>query len=318
MSKLQKEKRSSHVSPHPAKIDCLGLGIVPLDILMEIPRYPKPGSKLDASRMAIQGGGPAPNCMVGLHRLGLHTDLIAAVGNDLPGALTREQLRREGLSERYLVTKKARSDLAIGFIEQKSGDRTLVLNRTVHVQPRDIVTSKLPIPRVVHLDGRDMSACLKLARWAKRIGALVSFDIGSVRNDVSAIFPLVDHLVVADAFALPYTNSRSIRAACEKLSHECPGTVVVTHGTSGQTAFADGAWYHQCAFRVDTVDTTGAGDAFHVGYLFGLIKHEDLPVCLLLGSAVAALNCTRLGARAGLPTRAQLRSFLKRKPKLYD
>lgn len=317
MLKQRREKRQSPARKQTERIDCLGLGIIPVDILMEVPYYPKAGSKLNAGGMMIQGGGPAPNCMVGLRRLGLRSEVIAPIGDDLPGQITREELRREWLSDRYLVSKNVSSDVAIGFIEQKSGDRTLVLNRGAFVLPRDIVTSRLPLPKVVHLDGRDMPACLKLARWAKKVGAEVSFDIGSMRNDVSAIFPLVDHLVVADAFALPFTKTRSIRTACAALAERCPGTVVVTNGTKGQTALADGEYHRQKAFEVKVVDTTGAGDGFHVGYLYGLIKGEDLPVRMLLGSAVAALNCTKLGARTGLPSQAQLMKFLRGKPKQY-
>ncbi len=290
---------------------------MPLDLLMEVPSYPRAGSKLNATRMIIQGGGPAPNCMAGLKRLGLRTAIVAAVGNDVIARLTREELQRDGISDRYLVVKKSSSDLAVGFIEHTTGDRTLVLHRGVSLQPRDINTARLPIPKVVHLDGRDLPACIKLARWARTIGAQVSFDIGSLRNDVSAIFPLVDHLVVADAFALPYTKSRSISAACRRLAERCPGTIVVTNGIHGQVAYEDGSVHRQRAFVVKAVDTTGAGDAFHAGYLYGLIRGEPLPVRLLLGSAVAALKCTELGAREGLPTRAQLQKFLTGKPRLY-
>ncbi|MBD3402768.1 hypothetical protein GF420_07720 [candidate division GN15 bacterium] len=317
MSNSRTAKRKSRRLTAPSRIDCLGLGIIPLDILMEVPHFPPAGGKLNASGMMIQGGGPAPNAMIGLARLGLKTAVVAAVGNDLTAEMSRRELTKEGVSDRYLIEKKASSDLAIGYIERDSGDRTLVLHRGVRLKPRDIVTSSLPLPRVVHLDGRDMPACMKMARWAKRVGAKVSFDIGSMRNDVSEIFPLVDHLVVADAYALPFTKSRTGRAAVKKLAELCPGTIVVTEGIKGQVALEDGRLYRQQAFRVDTVDTTGAGDAFHVGYLYGLLKHEDIQVRMLLGSAAAALNCTRLGARAGLPSHRQLTRFLKGSPTRY-
>lgn len=79
----------------PKRIDCLGLGIVPMDILLTVPHYPKPGFKINATDVIIQGGGPVPNAFVGLSRLGVRTSLISAVGDDLIGALSITELGLE-------------------------------------------------------------------------------------------------------------------------------------------------------------------------------------------------------------------------------
>jgi sulfofructose kinase len=306
-------KRSNHTST----VDCLGLGIMPLDLLFSVDKYPKTGAKIDGLGLKIQGGGPVPNVLAGLARLGHSGALITAVADDLIGRTGLGEVATEGVDTRYVVTKRGSSDTAVGLIERGSGRRTMVLNRVIHVTPRDISTAELPIPRLVHLDGRDMPACLKLARWAKRIGATVCFDIGSMRNDVSEVFPLVDHLVVADAYALPFTGTRTARRAIEALGELCPGTIVVTEGIQGSLGQENGQWVRQAAFRVKAVDTTGAGDAFHVGYLYGLLHGLELKQRLLLGSAAAALNCMSMGARSALPTRRQLQQFLREKRRKY-
>jgi len=173
----------------------------------------------------------------------------------------------------------------------------------------------------VHLDGRDMPATLKLARWARRIGAVVSFDIGSVRNDVSAVFPFVDHLVVADVYAFNFTGTRSARSAIKKLARLCPGTIVVTEGIKGSTGrenlSAGEEYAFQPAYRVRNVDATGAGDCYHTGYLYGLLKGCGLKDRMRFGSAAAALKCTKPGARTGIPTERELLSFLARNPAVY-
>ena len=299
------------------RVDCLGLGIMPLDVLFEIKDYPPAGGKRDATALTLQGGGPVPNVLVGLQRLGHVTALITAVADDLPGWLGVNEITLEGVNNRFIVWKKGASLLAGGFVERGSGRRTIVLHRSIHLAPRDIQTSKLPCPRIIHLDGRDLAACIKLARWGKSVGAVVCFDIGSVRNDVSAIFPLVDHLVVADAFALPFTGCRTARKAVLKLQLRCPGTVVVTQGTKGSLGCEAGVFVHQPAYRVRNVDTTGAGDAYHTGYIYGLLHGFDLPARMRFGAAVAALKCTKPGARAGAPTLRQVETFLRRKPRKY-
>lgn len=300
------------------RVDCLGLGIMPLDFLLEIDSYPPAGGKRDASSLTIQGGGPVPNVLVGLQRLGQTTALVTAVGDDVIGQIGVDQLAREGVDVRFLVRKKRGPSLiAGGFVERGSGRRTIVLHRKISVAPRDVTTSCLPRPRIVHLDGRDLAACLKVARWGRRVGAVICFDIGSMRNDVSPILPLVDHLVVADAFALPFTHSRTARQALARLRQRCPGTVVVTEGTRGSIGRGKGVRVRQAAFKVRNVDTTGAGDAYHTGYIYGLLHGYDLSERMRMGAAVAALKCTRPGARAGAPSLRQLHNFLRKRPPTY-
>jgi len=292
---------------------------MPLDFLFEIGDYPPAGGKRDATALTIQGGGPVPNVLVGLQRLGYSTALITAVADDLPGQIGVDQITREGVDTSFIVRKTTgQSLMAGGFVERGSGRRTIVLYRNIHLKPRDIVTSELPLPRIVHLDGRDLEACIKLARWGRKVGATICFDIGSVRNDISPILPLVDHLVVADAFALPFTKSRTVRQALKKLQDRCPGTVVVTEGTRGSLGSEARQFVHQPAYRVHNVDTTGAGDAYHTGYIHGLLEGCDLAERMRLGAAAAALKCTRPGARAGAPTLRELQGFMKRNPPTYD
>ena len=284
-------------------LDCLGLGIMPLDLLYEVARYPKRGQKIDGLGVSIHGGGPVPNTLAGLQRLGLRTALIAPIGDDLFGRIVVEEQEKQGVDCSYLVYKRGQSLTAIGVIEEDGGTRTMVLNRKIHVQPEDLALDKYPIPQLVHLDGRDLEACIKLARWGKKVG--------TVRNDVSPIFPLIDHLVVADSYALPFTGKRSARRALDGLRQLCPGTVVITRGVDGQIGWEAGEYVRQAAYRVKSVDQTGAGDAFHAGYIYALLRSMSIADRLRYGSAVAAIKCTCPGGRDGLPTRRQLEKFLK-------
>jgi sugar/nucleoside kinase (ribokinase family) len=299
-------------------LDALGLGIMPLDILFTIDRFPSPGGKLDAHEMIIQGGGPIPNVMVGLARFGLRTAILTAVGDDYAGEIGLREIAKDHVLSKYVIIKRGQSsDTAIGFVEEKSGRRTIALHRGARVLPRDIDTDRLPIPRVLHLDGRDLPACIKMARWGRKVGAVVTFDIGSIRNDVSPIFPLVDHLIVADSYAYPFTGGHTAQAAIRRLSRHCAGTIVVTEGLAGSTGYENGELTRHRAYKVKNVDTTGAGDAFHTGYIYALLEGRPMDERLRLGAATAALKCTRPGARTGIPTLTQVRNFLKRKPAMY-
>jgi sulfofructose kinase len=297
------------------RCDCLGLGIIPLDILLTVPYYPRAGGKIDASDIIIQGGGPVPNALVGLSRLGKRCAMIAAVGNDMMGKLSIGELKDERVEARYVIVKQRPSALAAGMIEQGSGRRTIALHRRISVVPEDLELDGYPTPRVIHLDGRDLEAAITLARWGRHQGCTISFDIGSMRNDVSPILPLVDHLVVADAYAFPFTGARNAATAIKRLAKRCYGTIVVTEGITGSTGCEDGKLVRQCAYKVTQVDTTGAGDSFHAGYLYGLLKGWNLSRRLRFAAATSALKCTHPGARTGAPTLREVQRFLNGRPK---
>ncbi len=293
-------------------IDCLGLGIAPVDILYQIGKFPKPGAKIDALDITIQGGGPIPTALVTLARLGMKPSLLAAVGNDIFGEFVISELRREAVDTSNIIIKNNPTAVACGWFENGTGRRTIVLNLKIKVSPSDINLHRLPKIKTVHLDGRDLPACIKLARWARKNRIPVIFDVGSIRNDVSAIFPLVDHLVCSSDFALPYTTADSIIDAIRKLSHLCNGTIVITSGTHGSMGYSrnDGLAFAQ-AYKVKTVDTTGAGDVYHGAYIYGLLKKWRLEQRMQFAAAAAAIKCTKPGGRVGIPSLKQVHLFMK-------
>ena len=311
-------KRKSSRTLKASQVDCLGMGIIPLDLLFEVGRFPNPGEKIDGLSLTIQGGGPVPNTLIGLTKFGYKTQLIAAVGNDIFGKLSIEEIKKQKVDASQIIVKGNSSAVAGGFVEQGSGRRTLVLERRIFVESKDLNFSKFPKPKIVHLDGRDIEATVELAKWGKKVGAIVSFDIGSMRNDVSSAFSYVDHLVVADSYAFPFTKTSDSASAIKMLGEYGPSTIVVTEGIKGATGYEKGKFHKQPAYKVKTIDTTGAGDAFHAGYLYGLLKGYDLAERLKWGAAVAALKCTKAGARAGIPSLNEVKKFLKNPPEIYD
>ena len=298
--------------------DCLGLGIAPADVLMQVGKYPKPGDKIDAENLIIQGGGPVPTAMVTMTRLGMKPAMMAAVGDDIFGRFVADELRREGVDTSLIKIKKQTTTVATGWVESKSGQRTIVVNIEVRIKPNDIKPASLPRFRSVHLDGRDLDASMKLAQYAVKKNIPVILDVGSMRNDVSALFPYISHLVCSSDFALPYTTKRNPETIVKALKSKCSGAVVVTFGTDGSTGLSDNSGLvRQKAFRVKTVDTTGAGDVYHGAYIAGLLKNLDLKKRMEMASAAAALKCTKSGGRTGIPSMRQLKAFLNSGVRTY-
>jgi sugar/nucleoside kinase (ribokinase family) len=167
---------------------------------------------------------------------------------------------------------------------------------------------------VLHIDAHDPLACARMAQKARAAGAIVSADIDNVYEGLPQLLPLIDVLISSKEFPRLLTGIDDVRSALTdiKARFGC-GLLGLTAGGKGTIVYCDGKFLQSPAFPVPggCRDTTGAGDAFHGGFLYGLLQGEEVETSLKIGCAVASLGCRALGARAGLPTREELIAFLK-------
>jgi sugar/nucleoside kinase (ribokinase family) len=169
--------------------------------------------------------------------------------------------------------------------------------------------------RVLLVDRFGIPGMIRAAKIARAAGIPVVADFESSHLPRFAeLLALSDHLIVSHGFAAKLTGVKSPAATAERLWRPNRSVVVVTCG-------ADGCWFvdgpnqkaqHLPAFRVKAIDTTGCGDVFHGAYAFALARGLPLRERLRLASAASAIKATRHGGQAGIPTRAQLQSFLCR------
>lgn len=294
------------------------MGISPVDFYVSMNRYPRRGRKIDGlpGRSLITGGGPVPNALCTFAAMGGTASLITSFGDDHWADFLRADLDRFGVRHDLCVVRShCSSALAYAWIDIRDGTRTIVLdmNPRLDIRARDITLRGLPRPKLVLVDGRHMEADVKLARWAKRSGARIMLDIGSARNPVDDLFPHLDYLVCADAYAGPYFHTRSIEKAARDFRKLGIPEVVVTAGKRGAVGIdADGHEIREGAFTVTPVDVTGAGDTYHGAFLYGILMGWDLRTRMTFAAAAAALTCRRPGARPGIPSRRQTMAFMRR------
>jgi sugar/nucleoside kinase (ribokinase family) len=127
------------------------------------------------------------------------------------------------------------------------------------------------------------------------------------------LLPLVDVLITSREFPHRLTGIADERASLVELKSRYGCALVgLTKGVHGATIFCNSQFIEAPAFPVPNGcrDTTGSGDAFHGGFLYGLLTGEEIETSLKLANAVAALKCRQLGARTALPTRKELADFL--------
>lgn len=301
--------------PNDREYDVIGFGLNAVDHLVTVPRYPAFNTKTRLIEHQQLAGGQVSSAMVGAQRLGLNASYIGKVGDDYEGRLLVGSLLSEGVECAGVMTAPgARTQSAVIIIEQFSGERTILWyhDEGTRIAPDEIQPAAIMRAGVLHLDGYDTQAATQAARWAHEAGMAVTMDLDTAYRGLDELLPLVDFLIMSHGLADELSGMMDERAALKHL-HERFGCylVAMTQGARGALAFVEDQFIASPAFRPPVCrDTTGAGDAFRAGFIYGLVQGLSVEETMRTANAVAALKCRELGARAGLPTAEELQRFL--------
>jgi sugar/nucleoside kinase (ribokinase family) len=302
--------------PTGKPFDAAGFGLNAVDHLIVVPEYPAFDTKMRLLEHKQSAGGQTASAMVALRRLGLKTAYAGRFGSDPEGLFGLATLKDDGVNVDFAeVVAGATNQIAFITIDVRSGERTIVWDRDDRLayKPEDAPVDFGSLGRVLHLDAHDPPACVRVAKAAKASGTIVSADIDNVYEGLPELLPLIDILIGSKEFPHRVTGIADERAALIEL-HARFGCAVVgmTIGAAGAVVYCNGEFIESPGLKAPgrCRDTTGAGDAFHGGFLYGFLTGDDLETSLTLGNAVAAMKCSALGARTALPTRAELLEFL--------
>lgn len=302
------------------QFDAVGFGLNAVDHLIVVPEYPAFDTKMRFLEHRQSAGGQTASAMVALQRLGLKTAYAGRFGSDAEGHFGFATVKDEGVNVDFAeMVEGSRTQIAFIIIEARSGERTIVWDRDDRLAYKrtDAPTELAVQGRVLHLDAHDPSAGVEMAKSARAAGTIVSTDIDNIYEGLPELLPLIDLLLVSKEFPHRLTGISDERASLVELKARYGSAIVgMTLGQRGAIVYCQGQFIESPAFAVPggCRDTTGAGDAFRGGFLFGLLRGEDIETCLRLGNAVAALKCRSLGARTSLPTDDELVEFLRTSP----
>jgi sugar/nucleoside kinase (ribokinase family) len=262
-------------------------------------------------------GGQTASAMVALQRLGFKTAYAGRFGSDLEGQFGLASLKAEGVNtERAEVVEGATTQIAFIIIDARNGERTIIWDRHegLAYMPDEAPKDFGSLGRVLHLDAHDPPACVRVATDAKSSGGIVSADIDNIYDGLPELLPLIDLLITSKEFPHRLTGITDERASLieVKARYGC-ALVGMTKGVAGALVLCEDRFIESPAYAAPggCRDTTGAGDAFHSGFLYGFLNGEDVETSLKYGNAVAAMKCSALGGRTSLPTRSQLHDFLR-------
>ncbi|HVF23132.1 MAG TPA: carbohydrate kinase family protein [Pyrinomonadaceae bacterium] len=304
--------------PDNKQFDAVGFGLNAVDHLIVVPEYPAFDTKVRLLEHKQSAGGQTATAMVALRRLGLSTAYAGRFGSDPEGEFGLRSLIDEGVACDFAeVIEGARNQIAFITIDARSGERTIVWDRDDRLayKPEEAPLKFGSLGRVLHLDAHDPLACVRVAKAAKESGTIVSADIDNVYEGLPELLPLIDILIGSKEFPHRVTGITDERAALVELQERFGCALVgMTIGAAGAVVYCEGEFIESRGYRAPggCRDTTGAGDAFRGGFLYGFLTGADVETSLKFGNAVAAMKCSALGARTALPARTQLEEFLNR------
>jgi len=302
--------------PHEREFDAVGFGLNAVDHLIVVPEYPAFDTKLRFTEHEKSAGGQTASAMVSLQRLGLKTAYAGRFGSDAEGRFGLSSLEYESVNLDFAETiDGADNQIAFIIIDARSGERTIVWDRDERLayRPDEAPVELATRGRILHLDAHDPPACTVMARAARAAGTIVTADIDNIYEGLPELLPLIDVLITSAEFPHRLTGISDERAALVEIKARYGCAVVgVTLGARGALIYCEREFIASPAFVVPggCRDTTGAGDAFHGGFIYGMLREDDLETCMKLGNAVAALKCRTLGGRTALPTADELKAFM--------
>jgi ribokinase len=299
------------------KFDVIGFGALNVDRLYKVNKIAREDQESFVLDFQEEPGGSAANTIAGLARLGLKTGYIGKVANDREGTLLLEDFKREKVDTKGIITAlTGRSGVVTGYVDIK-GERALYVDPGVNdtLEFEEISLEYARQAEFLHLTSfvgeKPFKAQKRLVRELPKIK--VSLDPGEIyaRKGLPALKTLIKRsfVVFPNENEVRMLTGKELKEGSQILIKKGANIVAVKLGEKG-CYVTDGKKGHLVKpYSTKVIDTTGAGDAFCAGFLYGLIKGKDLYTCAKLGNFVASRCITKIGARTGLPRLPELQKL---------
>jgi sulfofructose kinase len=291
-------------------------GIIVLDEVFRVEEFPEPDSKVEANGFFVVNGGCAANAAVAIARLGGRAALAGPMGGpagqDSNGDRVLQAFAREKLDTTHCQRIDGFSTALSAIFVDGKGDRTIVTYRDERIAtavPADadaivagadavLVDNRFPIfVRPVCEAGR-----------RRKIPVVLDGDKASVEDD--PLFRICSHAVFSSECLRTTTGVTDLAEGLRRIARHSDAFLAVSNGPGDIVVLERGVLRTVPVFQIRAVDTLGAGDALHGGFVLGLAEGRNTDEALRFGSAVAGIKCSRIGGSAGAPTRAEVEAFL--------
>jgi ribokinase len=296
------------------------VGGVNMDYLVKGERLPGPGETLEGELFQEAPGGKGANQAVAVARLGCRVALIARTGTDDRGKRMLDQLTGEGVDVGYIRRDDAAPTGVALIMVDRSGEKQILTapgaNRRLTeddvAAAKETVASAKVLLAQLEVPLPAVALALRLARAARVKTVLDPAPAVPLPDDVLQLVDLIrPNASEAETLTgVPVHDRTSAARAARVLLKRGVGAAVVQAGEAGNLLVTPDDERFLPKIPVESVDATGAGDAFAAGLAVGLAEQRSLAEAAVLGNAAAALATTKLGAQAGLPRREEVLRLL--------
>ena len=286
------------------------------DIIMRVDKFPDAGMKVQASEFMMTSGGQAGNAAVAIARLGGHVSFAGPLG-DLDDEFAHrivESFKREKIdcagAERV---PGATSSVSLILVDA-AGEKMIATRRDkglTDIAPRDAEKVVAEVDAVL-LDNRYPNYVIPICQAAAARGIPRVLDLDQAAAPDDPLLQACSHVIASAEALRGNAGAKDMRQALRNLGTSFKGFLAFTDGPDGVYWLDGDAVRHMPGFKVDAVDTLGAGDVFHGAFTFRFVETRDLVASMRFASAAAAIKCTRFGGLMGAATRAEVDEFLKK------
>jgi len=292
--------------------DVVGIDTPCIDLNVNTERFPSPGHGGRIERLSWQGGGKVASGMAACARLGAKCAMMGCVGDDIYGNFILKDFVRHGVDISAMkVQKSAVSPLCIVLSDYETSNRAFLYHPGADLR-FGLADMNLEMIRhtkylfISSVNG-DIEQAADIAREA---GARIFIDADGYSDEIMAMLPKIDVFVGSEMFYNRLFDNADHEENCRYISAMGPGITVFTFGDKGCAGVSGEGFFRLPAFPVKVEDTVGAGDVFHGAFLAGLLNGDTAKEAARFASGAAAVKCTRIGGRAGVPDRETLQRFL--------
>ncbi|HMD44235.1 MAG TPA: carbohydrate kinase family protein [Candidatus Acidoferrum sp.] len=294
------------------QVDVVGVGLNATDTLIPVPHFPMSGEKVEIRSANAMLGGQTASAMAACQQWGLRTRYVGKIGDDIHGEMHRAEFDRIGV-EAHLFTAPGCPSQQAFILVDPSGERTVLWKRDSRLTLlRDELQRAWIInARMLLLDGHDTETATQAAQWAHGAGVPVVADLDDLYEGYEKLLPNIDYLITSRDIPSRLTTESDLRESLPKvaLRYHCK-LAAATLGNEGVLAWDGDRLVYAPAYRVEVADTTGAGDTFHAGFIYGFLQRWELQRQLEFACAAAALNCTAVGARGGIESVGKIQKLM--------
>ncbi|MCL2055728.1 MAG: carbohydrate kinase family protein [Oscillospiraceae bacterium] len=294
--------------------DVVGIEMPCIDLNLNMDEFPKVAQGNRINQYSWQGGGKVASGSVACARLGAKCAIMGCVGDDIFGRFIVGDFQRHGIdTSGMMVREGSTTSLSCVLSDLESGNRTFVFapGTAPRFKFEELDLNLIQSAKYLFISNGGEET-VKAVDAAREAGVQVFIDADSYSEDIIELIPKIDIFVASEYFYKRMYGNEDFEKNCREVMAKGPRIVIFTMGPKGCIGVSEEGFFNIPTFlELPVVDTVGAGDVFHGGFLAGLISGRSVAESARFANAVSSIKCTRIGGRAGIPDLKTVERFLE-------